>query len=914
MRKIVLSIIIALIIILGAAWFFIVRQSESFSENSAFMAIPTKTPLVVEVPSVKSLLNEVSSNNPLVNELQSIPGLQTFWNDINSVKTLLEANPQLGKIVQGKSLLVAFNLEGKDNTACLFAFSLKNRSEVSSLIDLASSITQSNSASLTKRTYDNTDIYLYKSGNEEFHFAEENGIFLFSRYALFVEEAIRQISADNLLDQELFQSLYTTVSSSSSLNLFINHSSIPQLLEKASTSKFRSMVRQISDFSDWTELDVKLNDSEFLMSGFSFSNDNYLNVFSDQEAGRFDMDEALSANTSLFINLNLQDFAGFQEKYEAYLKQEGSYYTRETKLKALEKYSKEPFISILQGVVGDNFAITFGQVLQNEPTINRFFIVEVKGQSVAMEVLLPVLENYAKAKDASLEDMQSSYQISSDKSYTIYQFPFNDMPELLFGKAFSAVESNYMCLYDNYIIFSDSDTALKSYIHDLEFSETLEKDISFQKFNQEMSSRSNFYFYMNLSKAFNLKDYYLQDNLAEALKLSEMGVRKFYALGWQFSENSGEFLNNLYLKFTPVVKEEPQIVWQTKLESTISSTPQIVDNHNDPKNKEVIIQDDLNNLYLINKEGTTLWNIGLPEKILSDIYQVDYYRNGKLQYLFNTKSQLFLIDRNGKNVAKFPIKFSSPTTNGVSVFDYDNSRNYRFFVACENKQVFAYDRDGNVVSGWKFDKTEGEVKNPIKHLRVENKDYIVFSDQYKTYLLDRQGNTRVPTSDRFNHSGNDLQIAEGNKTAIVTTDTEGLVHIQYFDGESAILDIGKYGKAHYFKAEDLNADGKTDFIIADENEIFAFSDKGKKMFNYKLDKSISEIPAVFSFPTADTKIGIVCEGENQIYLLSTNGNLSEGFPLQGNTDFSVGSLTEGSAYLNLLVGSEDHSFLNYKIE
>ena len=58
-------------------------------------------------------------------------------------------------------------------------------------------------------------------------------------------------------------------------------------------------------------------------------------------------------------------------------------------------------------------------------------------------------------------------------------------------------------------------------------------------------------------------------------------------------------------------------------------------NHNDRQNKEVIVQDNANNLYLINKEGVRLWKVKLSDKILGDVYQVDYYRNGKLQYLFN---------------------------------------------------------------------------------------------------------------------------------------------------------------------------------------------------------------------------------------------------------------------------------------
>jgi hypothetical protein len=94
---------------------------------------------------------------------------------------------------------------------------------------------------------------------------------------------------------------------------------------------------------------------------------------------------------------------------------------------------------------------------------------------------------------------------------------------------------------------------------------------------------------------------------------------------------------------------------------------------------------------------------------------VDYFRNGKLQLLFSTGNELYLIDRKGNFVEKYPIKLRSPATCGVSVFDYDDNRDYRLFIACEDKHVYAYTRDGNLIAGWEFDTSEREVDQPVNH-------------------------------------------------------------------------------------------------------------------------------------------------------------------------------------------------------
>jgi hypothetical protein len=429
-----------------------------------------------------------------------------------------------------------------------------------------------------------------------------------------------------------------------------------------------------------------------------------------------------------------------------------------------------------------------------------------------------------------------------------------------------------------------------------------------------MASKSTFYFFMNFSRAFYLKDYYLNEVMSKVFQDNEEAIRKFYGVGWQFSAVSGEFLNNLYLKYDPVPKEETRTIWQTKLDSTISVKPQLVINHNDKQNMEVLVQDNKHNLFLINKEGAGLWKIKLPGKIMGDIYQVDYYRNGKLQYLFNTRDQLYLIDRNGNRVARFPVNLRTPSTNGVAVFDYNNNRDYRYFVASEDRKIYAYDRDGKIVSGWTFDRTDGTVANPVKHFRLGNRDYLVCADQFKTYILDRQGNIRVNTTDNFEHSGNDLYLAEGAAPALATTDAEGVVHLQYFDGKSETIDLGRFGKGHYFEAEDLNGDKKTDYILAEGTRLLAFSDQGKKIFERTFNTSISDKPGIYTFGPGNRKIGVVCRNENRIYLIDTKGKLYSGFPIQGNTAFCIGFLTSGNPYFNLLVGSEDNSFLNYKIE
>jgi len=916
MRKLLLFLVPGLIIALGLTWYFMDSKTTTYIENSAFMAVPVRTPIVIEIPDLQSLVNAVKGNDPMVQEIRTADFLSSFWADLDGVENLLAENEILRQTLLQKPVLVAFNPEGKSEIGAMFAFSLKNSEEKNDLVAFVKKQQQEGAGKLSQRNYDGEEVFQFKADGINYAFSEVQGIFLFSRNVMFVEEGIRQIKSENLLSKEQFKKLYNTVGSGSAFNIFVNHKKLAILLDKIINPEFRKVIRQFANFSDWSELDVSLKESQAWLNGFSVAGetyDNYLNVLKNQEGQRFRMDAVLSDNTSMFVNFNLENFEQFQDDYQEFLKKQGSaFYNRETSLTAIERTGRKAIIPLFKEISDNDFAVAYGSVLQNDPTLNRFFIAKVKSQSAAKELLLPVMDRFAQVGKKAQAEI--NYQLQKDVVYTIYEFPISNLPELLLGHVCSSVATNYLCFYDNYLIFADNITALKNYIHDLALSATLEKDVNFKKFQAEMASRSSIYFYLNVSKAFHLGSHYFNEEVAGLLVSNEQLFRKFYALGWQISANSGAFLNNMYVRFEPVLKEDPQTVWQSKLDTTIWIKPQLVANHNDKLNKEVIVQDNKNNLYLINKEGVGLWKIKLPGKILGDVHQVDYYRNGKLQYLFNTAEKLFLIDRNGNNVAKFPVSFRSPATNGVALFDYDDNRDYRYFVACENKQIYAYDRDGKLVTGWNASKTEEIITNPLQHLRIEGKDYLVAADRNKTYILDRQGNSRVKSADNFEHSSNDVYLVKAGQAAIAATDLDGLVHLLYFTGESKTLDLGSFSKEHYFVAEDLNNDGQSDYVIAQGNRLTAYTDKGKKILEKEFRTEITSRPYVYTFAGNAKKLGVVCGGENRVYLVNMDGTLHDGFPLQGNTDFSIGYLTVGNTYFNLLVGNEDNSFFNYKVE
>jgi hypothetical protein len=101
--------------------------------------------------------------------------------------------------------------------------------------------------------------------------------------------------------------------------------------------------------------------------------------------------------------------------------------------------------------------------------------------------------------------------------------------------------------------------------------------------------------------------------------------------------------------------------WEVELDAQLYGKPWFIRNHHTGK-LNVVAFDKLSNMYLIDHNGMIQWKIPLMEEPISPVYPVDYYKNGKIQYLFNTKNYLYLIDLNGNYVADYPVKLITNAT------------------------------------------------------------------------------------------------------------------------------------------------------------------------------------------------------------------------------------------------------------
>lgn len=916
---------------LAGGYFFLSKDKTIFvKETSMYKAVPVSAPVFVELNAIKS----IPFNNPLVKELISFEEDILFLTKVATMDSLIQNNKEIQNGLRNESLVLAFDFVGESNVFPVIICKASSRTKQKHFEKFLSLLYPSSQYSYSERDYSTHSIKTIRSNQNKssLHFCFSDGLFIASPKALLIEKCLRQLNNQSITENIFFSEVNNTITSQSKISWYFNHQTFPELASlwlnansKSNVNEFQETIRRsvknnfngFRNFAAWSELDLNLSEEEFILNGVSTADDSlnhFLSVFDGQHAVRFQADKLLPGNTSFFTSYSLSNKSLFFKNLEEYYSHSNTFYNREDRIKKIEKGFRVKFKKTFEGFVKDEIIVATTTIPVEVNKKSTLFVLTTDGSSELKKQFNDLMNTYAKRRKVEFSKLKSEFKADDENSFIVYNFPYPSFPEIWLGKPFELVKARYAIFYKNNLVFSNTEQGLQNYLLNMVSESSLNKNARYSRFKDGMKNRANINSYINVNAVYRLKDEIFNSVTSKKLENYEASLRKFEALSWQIALENNIAQNSIYLSLNKAVKSNANTTWQASLGSNLVGKPQLLINHRDVNNKEIIVQDSEYNLNQINKDGIVNWSVPIEGIILSKIHQIDFLKNGRLQYLFNTKGKLYLIDRNGNNVSPFPIRFEAPATNGVSVFDYDRNRKYRFFVALENKKVVAYDNTGRVLSGWKFNKTDNLVSLPIQHFRIDKRDYIVFKDKSKIYIQNRKGETRIDIDSDFENSINPLVLNRNNIPKIITTDISGKVYYIYFDGKIEERKTAKFGNKHFFKVEDLDNDGLLDFIFVDGKELKVLNEKGKKVFTKKFRSRITKPPGVYDTSSGEKGIGIVEDSNNRIHLFNSKGKLHDGFPLQGNSEFCIGKLSKGEEQMSLFVGNKTGDLFNYSLK
>jgi WD40 repeat protein len=309
----------------------------------------------------------------------------------------------------------------------------------------------------------------------------------------------------------------------------------------------------------------------------------------------------------------------------------------------------------------------------------------------------------------------------------------------------------------------------------------------------------------------------------------------------------------------------------------------VVRNHNTGR-LEVLFQDIKNGITLVSNDGEVLWTDSVSARISSEVKQIDYFKNNKLQYAFAADNKIHVVDRLGNEVEGFPKVFEYEIAY-FNVIDYDNSKRYRFITSDRYGNVYMYDKTGKNLEGWTPLIFESRLIAPPVHFRVRGRDRIlILEESGKVSVMNRRGELvqgfPVQLSSTVSQPAY-LEIGSNFSRTIfnIITDNGELVRLNLTGrivGQTQFYRPNR--DSRYFLIEDGL---RKTFVIArkDLNRVTFMSRGGKELFQKDYISGGDLEMQYYNFGSGNEIFVVADQNQKVTYLYNSTGDLVNSRPL-----------------------------------
>ncbi|MBI5010681.1 MAG: hypothetical protein HZB98_13775 [Bacteroidia bacterium] len=882
--------ILLLCLLLTAIGFmgYLFFQSRRTLLTDPYKAISTDACLVIETVDLKSFMNSITSGQGLFGELGNIKELKYFNTKIKFLADQFN-KPEFKNIIDEETVLISFHPDANKRLHTLMTAAVSGsirKRQITEFLRITG----------VKESFEGKDNltgvlkvpFRVNEKTDTVYIRLMSGLILCSTSPDLISGAAGTISSGTDIRSLKGFSRVFMASGKKEDKIFVIFRNLEPILLSIYTKEGRYIAEKIAKLADVAAGDIYLSESGLILNGYTES------LERDQIIGRYKSVTPEEFNTYKLLPSSTIFF--------------------ETTIRPLSDKTIKPgngvtgnmpsFSGKFRSYLGDEISRVFIDLRGRPMKENSLILYELSDRSLAEQLFGSEAGSAAEVLHFTPDDVTN---------IPVYQTDLTGLCETINPGFASGMTETYAAFYDNFMITGSSYVTISRFLYDNILNKTLANDLLYREFESTLPSRSGYYFYCIPSRIIDFLALFINEDIINVLRSNRNSLSKIQAIGYQLASSNDMIYNSISVGFREKEREESTTEWETLLDTLAAIKPFFFINHTTGA-KEIFIQDLNNNTYLINAAGRVLWKVPVRERITGTVYMVDYFRNGKYQLLFSGKNYLHILDRNGNYVERYPVKLRSPSTNSLALFDYDNNRSYRLFIAGEDKQIYSYDIEGNAVKGWKPFKTAGVVQTDISYFRISGKDYLVASDKSSVYFLDRTGNRRLNLKDPVTRAkGSAMRLNPGSDPSIVCSAPDGTVQHIYFDGSVKKFVLKTLSIDHSFEFFDVDADGFGEYIFIDNGILYLYDHDRSEIFNRNFETDEAGGPISFIFSSSDRKIGVYDSKKKLIYLLEKNGDTTKGFPLRGASMFSIGKLSDNSGW-HLIVGGTDRFLYNYRLE
>ncbi|NVJ87649.1 MAG: hypothetical protein HWE15_15205 [Algoriphagus sp.] len=892
------ALILAIILVTAAAGYWLYTQYSSVPQLQNRQLISDNAVFIFETDQADASWNSLVTH-PLWEKVKSFPAFEEIANGLSQLDSLTGLSGQVSRILNGNTLSISYHPNGAENFELLYIL----QQEKSAFEDLISSISDKLPADIqtNKRTYADIEITEVFKGTDQrlYSFAHLGGLLIFSESSFLIEEAIRMYEAPQAISNH-WEEVELSDQAGSLGKVLVSAKSLANLIKGTSKDRESIQIQSLENLDAEAIFSVYLDDDQIRFEG-DIALFEEVSFTPSLQANLSEIKEGISARALSITQYNLPGIfeiqaltnRGFQGK---------STIQGEVQRNLIDQ-------GFIDGLGGEFY------LQELEPNADGSRNLILVARIISDNSPISILKNYLEQETSTFSDFYLGEEI--------FFVGIEELPAYLFSGKFQGFPQTFISQRGNLLLFANSQTAIKMLLDDLSAGYTWTNSSSSLNLGNVLNPSTGFSqtyrlgpiwtswtdqansawssFLQRYRPVFTSFDYL-------SLRISQVGDVKKSSIIIPFDEESPSPVETTPAAVSLASQK------QVEFESRLIWGPQSITNYQDGT-EDLILQDENYNLHLLNADGTLVYSYPLSGPILGEAFQIDYYKNGKLQVLLATPEKVYGIDRLGNPLTGYPFDFEEKLTH-LQLVDYDNNREYRFFLATAEGNLYLLDKIGKRLDGWNPNSLQDPSFQAPNHFRVPGKgDYMgTLSTSGSLHLFNRRGEKEdgspYDLKGAFNSGLFFGRLAASNRFGLTGVTKDGQVIQVNFDGE--IINRNQLVKEDRDSEFFLVPDQKNQsFLIVSKtfNQLKVFSSKEEELFNSRVSEG-KLIYQYFDFGGNRQIFALVDQEQNFAFLYDLNGNLLTNLPLDSSGRIQISFDQRNNQYLiRSIVGNKLISYL-----
>lgn len=541
--------------------------------------------------------------------------------------------------------------------------------------------------------------------------------------------------------------------------IFVSSAYAGKLITASMTRKYFKYADFIRKISDWLVFNIEeCSDEDILFSGNIVSereSSKLLTALAEAGADGSELSKMIPSYTVSAISLPLKNYGSYVPAYDEFLD-----YAQNLQFVTSQRKN----LKSAQGIAPVDFYI---DAKIKEAAKVSFY----KGNELQSV-------NLIKVSDPNLEKLFSQTDIKSLKGYTpqLHSYPLADFAAAGIGRIFSLSDETHFTYIDGWIV-SGSEEAVRDYADGVALSYNLKEYMQNAGLQDLLSPVSAFTAYLSFSESDEaLSSMFSKEFFSELSLFSSAFDYSGAVLLFEDAKETDKFSLRI---FSRNIERSKAPVAERDVKVEIPTGPFKVKNSGTGKTNLFYQQE---NLYLCLQEegGKGLWGVPFTKPICGAVHNVDFYANGKIQFLFGAGSEIYLIDRLGRFVKGFPFNTGKEILLGPDVYDFSGRRKYNIMVLHKDNTIEMYNLQGQKPASWKTISPSETITGLPERLELSGSTFWVVRTAVQTLIYPFMGGEPVTelASDQMAMPETEVTVIDG------TT-----VEVKCYDGKKRKLKI-----------------------------------------------------------------------------------------------------------------------------